>query len=79
LSFSLDIGTTGSRVPQQSLIRVHAASKPDAAEQELIAHARVLRADGATLRAIQAVLAVQHGRKLSPDALHRVLAGERAV
>src|SRR5580692_7572119 len=30
LSFSLHIGTTGSRVPQKSLIRVHAASKPDA-------------------------------------------------
>jgi hypothetical protein len=28
LSVSLGIGTTGSRVPQQSLIRVHAASKP---------------------------------------------------
>ena len=47
---------------------------PDAAEQVLIAHARALRADGATLRAIQAVLETQHGRKLSLDALHRVLA-----
>jgi hypothetical protein len=47
---------------------------PDAAEQALIAHARALRADGSTLRAIQAVLASQHGRKLSLDALHRVLA-----
>jgi putative DNA-invertase from lambdoid prophage Rac len=46
---------------------------PDAAEQALIAHARALRADGATLRAIQAELAEQHGRKLSLDALHRVL------
>jgi hypothetical protein len=36
---------------------------PDAAEQALIAHARALRADGATLRAIQAVLETQHGRK----------------
>jgi DNA invertase Pin-like site-specific DNA recombinase len=46
---------------------------PDAAEQALIAHARALRADGATLRAIQAVLETQHGRRLSLDALHRVL------
>ena len=47
---------------------------PDAAEQVLMAHARALRADGATLRAIQAVLELRHGRKLSLDALHRVLA-----
>ena len=46
----------------------------DSAEQVLIAHARALRADGATLRAIQTALDVQHGRKLSLDALHRVLA-----
>jgi len=45
----------------------------------LIAHARALRADGATLRAIQAVLEAQHGRKLSLDALHRVLADRGAV
>src|SRR5258708_4388277 len=32
LSFSLSIGTTGSHVPQKSLIRVHAASKPGAAQ-----------------------------------------------
>jgi len=31
LSFSLNIGTTGSRVPQKSLIWIHAISKPDAA------------------------------------------------
>jgi len=43
----------------------------DAAEQALIGHARTLRADGATLRAIQTVLEAQHGRKLSLDALHR--------
>jgi DNA invertase Pin-like site-specific DNA recombinase len=46
---------------------------PDAAEQALIAHARAVRADGATLRAIQAVLETQYGRRLSLDALHRVL------
>jgi putative DNA-invertase from lambdoid prophage Rac len=52
---------------------------PDAAEQALIAHAHALRADGATLRAIQAVLDAQHGRRLSLDALHRVLADQRDV
>jgi hypothetical protein len=40
----------------------------------LIDHARALRADGATLHAIQGVLEAQHGRKLSLDTLHRVLA-----
>jgi hypothetical protein len=34
------IGTTGSRVPQQSLIRIHAASKPDAARAGLQDSAR---------------------------------------
>ena len=50
---------------------------PDEAEQALIAHARALRAEGDTLRAIQVVLETQHGRKLSLDALHRVLAEQR--
>ena len=31
LSFSVNIGATGSRVPQKSLIWIHATSKPDAA------------------------------------------------
>ena len=35
LSFSLNIGATGSRVPQKSLIWIHAASKPDAARAGL--------------------------------------------
>jgi DNA invertase Pin-like site-specific DNA recombinase len=52
---------------------------PDAAEQALIAHARDLRADGATLRAIQDVLASQYGKKLSLDALHRVLTEQHAL
>jgi hypothetical protein len=39
-SFSLDIGTTGSRVPQQSLVRIHAASKPDADRAGLQGSAR---------------------------------------
>jgi hypothetical protein len=35
LSFSPNIGATGSRVPQKSLIWIHAASKPDAARAGL--------------------------------------------
>jgi putative DNA-invertase from lambdoid prophage Rac len=49
---------------------------PDEAEQAVISHARALRANGGTLRAIQTALGVQHGRKLSLDALHRILAGQ---
>jgi putative DNA-invertase from lambdoid prophage Rac len=45
----------------------------DESEQALIACARSLRADGASLRAIQAALETRHGRKLSLDALHRLL------
>jgi DNA invertase Pin-like site-specific DNA recombinase len=51
---------------------------PDAAEQAMIDQARALRAEGATLRAIQAALAAQHGRRLSLDALHRVLTDKPA-
>jgi hypothetical protein len=40
LSGALRIGTTGSRVPQQSLIRVHAASKPGPARAGLQGSAR---------------------------------------
>ena len=40
LSFSLGIGATGSRVPQKSLIRIHAASKPDAVRAGLQGSAR---------------------------------------
>ena len=54
--------------------RLDGSLLPDVTELALIGHARALRADGATLRAIQAVLEAQHGRKLSLDALHRVLA-----
>jgi putative DNA-invertase from lambdoid prophage Rac len=63
--FGFTVGEDGSLVP-------------DEAEQALIAHARILRTDGATLRAIRAVLATQHGRKLSLDALHRMLSEQRA-
>ena len=64
----------GGFVPFGFRVGDDGALVPDAAEQALIAHARVLRADGATLRTIQAVLEARHGRKLSLDALHRVLA-----
>jgi putative DNA-invertase from lambdoid prophage Rac len=64
----------GGFVPFGFRVGDDGALVPDAAEQVLIAHARALRADGATLRAIQAVLEAQHGRKLSLDALHRMLA-----
>ena len=66
VSFGFRVGDDGSLVP-------------DATEQAQIAHARVLRSDGATLRAIQAVLEAQHGRKLSLDALHRMLAEQPAA
>lgn len=46
---------------------------PDPQEQEIIASARALRAEGATLRAIQHTLGTPYGRKLSLDALQRVL------
>jgi hypothetical protein len=35
LGFSLNIGATGSRIPHESLVKSHAASKPDAAWAEI--------------------------------------------
>jgi hypothetical protein len=64
----------GGIVPFGFRVGDDGALVPHAAEQALIAHARALRTDGATFRAIQAVFEAQHGRKLSLDALHRVLA-----
>ena len=52
---------------------------PEKAEQAVIAQARALRVDGATLRAIQAALEAQYGRKLSLDALQRVVSDKPAV
>jgi DNA invertase Pin-like site-specific DNA recombinase len=69
----------GGKVPFGFRVGDDGGLKPDAAEQALITHARTLRSDGATLRAIQAVLEAQHGRKLSLDALHRVIAQERVT
>jgi hypothetical protein len=47
---------------------------PDSAKQALIADARTLCGGGAALRAIQAALETKHGRKLSSNALHHMLA-----
>ena len=51
---------------------------PDEREQALITNARALRDDGATLRAIQAALETQHDKKLSLDAIHRIVADRSA-
>jgi putative DNA-invertase from lambdoid prophage Rac len=64
----------GGKVPFGFRVGDDGGLVPDATEQAVIAHAHVLRAGGVTLRAIQTALDVQHGRKLSLDALHRVLA-----
>ena len=64
--FGFRIGEDGSLVPED-------------AEQAVIAQARALRAGGATLRAIQTALEAQLGRKLSLDALQRVLSEKSAV
>jgi DNA invertase Pin-like site-specific DNA recombinase len=69
----------GGKVPFGFRVGDDGRLVPDAAEQALIAHARILRKDGATLRTIQGRLEARHGRKLSLDARHRVLAGRRAV
>jgi hypothetical protein len=49
---------------------------PDEGEQALISSARALRVEGATIRAIQTTLELQHGRKSSLDSLHLVVAGK---
>jgi DNA invertase Pin-like site-specific DNA recombinase len=69
----------GGKVPFGFLVGDDGGLVPDAAEQALITYGRALRAEGATLRAIQVALETQHGRKLSLDALHRVLADRRAA
>ena len=68
----------GGKVPFGFRVGGNGGLEADAAEQALIAFARALRTDGATLRAIQAALETQHGSRLSLDALHRVLS-ERQV
>ena len=66
----------GGIVPYGFRVGADGGLVPDEAEQAIIAEARALRGDGATLRAIQSALAAQHGRKLSLDALHRVLSDQ---
>jgi DNA invertase Pin-like site-specific DNA recombinase len=61
--FGFRVGTDGSLIL-------------DEGEQAVIASARTMRAEGASLRAIQAALEMRHGKKLSLDALHRILAEE---
>jgi putative DNA-invertase from lambdoid prophage Rac len=56
----------GFRVEDGALVEV-------AEEQAVIATARALRTDSKPLRTIQAALTAQHGRKLSLDALSRIL------
>jgi DNA invertase Pin-like site-specific DNA recombinase len=63
----------GGIVPFGFRVGVDGGLLPNAAEQAIILHARTLRADGATLRTVRSVLERQHGRKLSLDALHRIL------
>jgi putative DNA-invertase from lambdoid prophage Rac len=63
----------GGKVPFGFRVGDDGSLVPDAAEQALIGRARALRADGATLRVIQAGLEACHGRKLSLDSLHRIL------
>jgi hypothetical protein len=67
----------GAIVPFGFRVGDDGALTPDASEYALIAHARALRMNGATLRSIQGVLYAQHGKKLSLGALHRILADRR--
>jgi putative DNA-invertase from lambdoid prophage Rac len=69
----------GGKVPFGFRVDDDSALVPDEAEQALISSARAMRAEGATIRAIQSALENQHGRKLSLDALHRVLGGRDVV
>jgi putative DNA-invertase from lambdoid prophage Rac len=64
----------GGKVPFGFRIGNDGALVPDEAEQALISSARAMRAEGATIRAIQTRLEKQHHRNQSLDALHRVLA-----
>jgi putative DNA-invertase from lambdoid prophage Rac len=62
----------GGKVPFGFDRRADGGLVENAQEQAIIARARDMRANGATLRRIQAAIDAQHGRKLSLDALHRV-------
>jgi len=64
--FGFRVGEDGGLVPYE-------------AKQVVIAQARALRTEGATLRALQAALEAQDGRKLPPDALQRVLSDSIAT
>jgi putative DNA-invertase from lambdoid prophage Rac len=64
----------GGRVPYGFRKGAEGALEPVPEQQAAIHRATALRASGAPLRAIQAVLQAEHGRRLSLDALSRVLA-----
>ena len=63
----------GGIVPFGFRVGEDGALVPEDGEQEVISDARSLRANGATLRAIQADLISRHGKKLSLDALQRIV------
>lgn len=62
----------GGKVPFGFRVGEDGALEPVPAEQEVIATARALRAQGEPIRAVQAEVARRHGRRLSLDALLRV-------
>jgi DNA invertase Pin-like site-specific DNA recombinase len=53
--------------------------EPVDAEQAMIGAARGLRATGASLRAVQTAIERDHGRRVSLDALQRVLSGSQVA
>lgn len=62
----------GGKVPFGFRVGADGALEPVPAEQQVIATARALRAQGEPIRAVQAEVARRHGRRLSLDALLRV-------
>jgi DNA invertase Pin-like site-specific DNA recombinase len=65
----------GGKVPFGFRVGEGGGLVEDEAEQVIIARVRDLRVGGATLRAIQTAVEARHGRRLSLDALHRVVSG----
>jgi DNA invertase Pin-like site-specific DNA recombinase len=65
----------GGKLPFGFRVGENGGLVEDEAEQAIIARVRDLRSGGATLRAIQTAVEARHGRRLSLDALHRVVSG----
>jgi putative DNA-invertase from lambdoid prophage Rac len=63
----------GGRIPFGFTVGSDGALVPNEAQQVVITEMRALRAQGAPYRAIQDTIAVEHGHRLSLDALHRIL------